>query len=339
MWAAVPAALAFGAATPFVARFGAATGSFFTAGFLYFGAALGTISFGARPEAEAPLERRHWPRLIGVALVGAVFAPVLLAWGLQRSGAARASLLLNFEAVFTVAFSALFYREHIGGRVAVAVTMMVIAGSLLGWNAHALGSTHLLGALAIVLATSGWALDNTLSRPLSELDPTEVVRWKGMLGGSLALVVALALGESPGGVKQMLGLVLCGIAGYGVSLRLYLRAQRAVGAGRTGSIFALAPFIGALVAWFLGDRALGATTLVAAALFMLALYLHLSERHAHFHVHEELEHEHAHSHDDGHHGHSHDPPVFGEHSHPHRHGALAHEHAHAPDLHHRHRHG
>jgi len=31
-----------------------------------------------------------------------VFAPVCLTWGLQRSDALSASLLLNFEAVFTV---------------------------------------------------------------------------------------------------------------------------------------------------------------------------------------------------------------------------------------------
>lgn len=339
MWAAVLAAIAFGASTPFVHRFGAQTGSFFTASFLYFGAALGTVSSGARGAQEAPVERRHWSRLLGVALVGAVLAPVALAWGLRHSGAANASLLLNFEAVFTVAFSAWFYREHIGPRVGFAVALMVIAGAVLGWNAQSLGRAHLLGAASIVIATAGWALDNTLSRPLSELDPTAVVRWKGLLGGTFALLVALAFGESPGGVKSVLGLLLCGFAGYGLSLRLYLRAQRAIGAGRTGSIFALAPFIGVLVAYCLGDRTFGFATLLAGALFLLALYLHLTEQHEHWHTHDELEHEHAHRHDDDHHGHAHDPPVLGEHSHPHRHEAQSHSHPHAPDPHHRHRHG
>ncbi len=338
VWTAVLAALAFGASTPFVRRFGAETGAFFTASCLYAGAALGAISFGPRSSHEAPVERRHWPRLAAVAIVGALVAPVSLAWGLQHSGAANASLLLNFEAVFTVAFSALLYREHVGGRVAVALTLMLVAGTLLGWHAHALGGAQLLGACAIVLAAAGWALDNTLTRPLSELDPTQVVRWKGLLGGGLGFGVALAVHESVGGFGALLGLVACGFAGYGLSLRLYLRAQRAIGAGRTGSIFALAPFIGALVAWLLGDRTIGLATLGAGALFLVALYLHLTERHAHLHTHEALEHEHAHRHDDGHHDHSHDPPVSGEHSHSHRHAALEHSHAHAPDAHHRHRH-
>jgi len=338
VWLAVLAAIAFGASTPFVHRFGAHTGAFFTASCLYFGAAAGALFSGARSSREAPVERRHWPRLLGVALVGALFAPVLLAWGLRHCGAANASLLLNFEAVFTVIFSALLYREQIGRRVALAVMLMLGAGTVLGWNAHALGAAHLLGSLAIVAATAGWALDNTLARPLAELDPAQVVRWKGVLGGSCGLGLALLQREPSGGLAAVLGLASSGFVGYGLSLRLYLRAQRAIGAGRTGSIFALAPFVGVVAAWLMGDRAIGLPTFVAAALFLLALYLHVTERHEHWHTHDSLEHEHAHNHDDGHHEHVHEPPVVGEHSHPHRHAPQAHSHTHAPDLHHRHGH-
>jgi hypothetical protein len=111
-----------------------------------------------------------------------------------------------------------------------------------------------------------------------------------------------------------------------------------MGAARTASVFALAPFVGAALAWAIGDGTVTGATLVAGLLFCAAVYLHLSESHAHLHAHEPLVHDHAHRHDDRHHDHVHDPPVVGLHTHPHAHRAVTHGHEHAPDVHHVHRH-
>jgi len=133
-------------------------------------------------------------------------------------------------------------------------------------------------------------------------------------------------------------LLLVGASGYGLSLRFYLLAQRAFGAGRTGSVFAFAPFIGALGAYALGDRSFSGWLLGGGALMAVGEILHLSEFHEHEHKHEAMEHEHAHTHDDGHHTHTHEVMPAGAHSHWHRHEPMRHSHAHVPDLHHRHRH-
>ena len=132
--------------------------------------------------------------------------------------------------------------------------------------------------------------------------------------------------------------MVVGATGYGLSLRLYYKAQRALGAGRTASVFASAPFCGAILAWVLGEPA-GVYALLAGAVMIVGLVLHVTERHAHRHAHEPLVHEHAHRHDDGHHDHFHDPMPLGEHTHEHRHVAMVHEHPHVPDVHHGHAHG
>jgi hypothetical protein len=129
-----------------------------------------------------------------------------------------------------------------------------------------------------------------------------------------------------------------GATGYGLSLRFYLLAQRSFGAARTGSVFAFAPFIGALGAFALGDRSGSWLMITAGFLMLLGVVLHLMENHAHEHTHEELTHEHAHMHDDGHHDHWHDPMPIGAHSHSHQHTPVTHTHAHVPDLHHGHHH-
>jgi drug/metabolite transporter (DMT)-like permease len=336
---ALLAAIAFGLTTPLIQRFGRGAGAIPTAALLYAGAALASLDFrAALPATASPLGRAQVARLALVALVGAVIAPICLSAGLQRTDATSASLLLNFEALFTVFFAWLFYREAIGRRVAAALLAMAAGGALLVSNTRSAGGGFGLGMGLVVLATAAWALDNTLSRPLADLSPKQVVKWKGALGATASLALALALKQPFPKLLALLALLACGATGYGLSLRLYLRAQRVIGAGRTGSIFAVAPFVGAATSWAIGEHVVGPRVGVAALLFGVAVYLHLTETHAHRHRHQPLEHEHLHRHDDGHHDHHHDVPVDGEHSHPHSHDARVHEHPHGPDLHHRHGH-
>jgi len=200
------------------------------------------------------------------------------------------------------------------------------------------GGAQLLGLLAVLAATAAWGLDNTLSRALAERDPGQVVLCKSLLGAATTAALAVAAHESWPGVGAALALLAIGAGGYGLSLRLYLLAQRAFGAARTGSVFAFAPFIGALLAIVLGDRSASWGMAAGGTLMLAGVALHLAESHGHEHEHEAGEHEHAHHHDDGHHGHMHEPMPEGAHSHRHGHEPVRHAHAHVPDAHHAHRH-
>ena len=334
---ALVSAVAFGIATPLVQRFGHGVGSFATAALLYTGAAL--VGLVSQSRDEAKLRREHLRRIVAVAVLGAGLAPAALAWGLARTSGTAASLMLNLEAVFTLVLARLLYAEHVGRRVVVAAALLVAGGALLVFerSGSAGGAPHVLGLAAVAAAALGWAMDNTLAKPLSELDPAAVVAAKGALGAMLSSCAALALGESWPAPLPMLGLVVVGATGYGVSLRLYLKAQRTLGAGRTASVFASAPFCGALVAWALGEPA-GIYAVLAGAVMALGLVLHMTERHEHEHAHDVIEHEHAHRHDDEHHDHVHDPMPEGEHTHVHRHERMIHRHPHVPDVHHGHAH-
>ena len=229
-------------------------------------------------------------------------------------------------------------------RVATAMGLLLLGGIVLVLDRGLHGGTELLGLLAVLAATVAWGIDNTLSRALAERDPGQVVLGKSLLGAGATALIAVASGESlPSGVAAA-ALLAVGACGYGLSLRLYLLAQRAFGAARTGSVFAFAPFIGALLAMALGDRSLSWGMAAGGALMLAGVALHLAESHAHGHDHALLDHEHAHTHDDGHHDndhlldHTHDPMPQGTHSHPHRHTPLHHAHPHVPDVHHAHPH-
>jgi drug/metabolite transporter (DMT)-like permease len=329
----------FGLSTPLVQRFGVGLGSFGTAALLYAGAALMGALLRQPVEREAAVRRSDAPRLAWMAAFGAVVGPVALAWGLRHTGGVGASLMLTLEAVFTAGLARVWYGESMDRRVALAMLLLTVGGMTLVADQAETGASGALGLLAVMLATAAWGVDNTLSRALSSRDPGQVVMFKALLGAAATTLLSVLLGEPMPGAAAGLALLAVGATGYGLSLRFYLQAQRAFGAARTASVFALAPFIGALFAFALGERAGGAWMALGAALMALGIVLHLMERHSHGHDHHALAHEHAHVHDDGHHLHQHDPMPAGVHSHWHRHEPTHHAHAHVPDEHHAHGHG
>jgi drug/metabolite transporter (DMT)-like permease len=321
-------------------------GPFTTATLLYGGAAL-LSAFAPSLRKDTPLRVHDSRRLAAVALLGAVVAPVALAWGLQRTNGITASLLLNLEAAATVVLAGIFWREPIGWRVGAAVAAMVAGGAILvaRGSSGAPDSSSALdrasgvaGAFAVVVATLAWAADNVVGRPLADRSPTQVILAKAGVGASLSLSISCALRESCPPWRTAVVLAACGAVGYGASLHLYLRAQRLVGAARTGSIFAAAPFLGTALAWALGEGVFSAGTVWAAVFCAVGVWLHLTEAHEHEHTHDCVEHEHAHRHDDGHHTHHHDAYLGTEHSHRHCHELVTHAHAHGQDMHHGHEH-
>ena len=332
------AAALFGLSTPLVQGFGAGVGPFTTAALLYGGAALVAAVMRQPATREAQLRRGDLPRLVAMASMGAAVGPVALAWGLQRTSGSSASLMLTLEAVFTALLAWRWYGETLDRRVIVAVALLLVGGVVLVLEQGLVGQVQLLGLLAVTVATVAWGVDNTLSKGVADRDPGQVVLVKAVLGTLATVLMGWLWNEPVPGLGPALALLAVGATGYGLSLRFYLLAQRAFGAARTGSVFAFAPFIGALGAFALGDRSGSWLMGVGGLLMVCGVVLHLAERHEHAHVHEALEHEHAHTHDDGHHTHTHDVMPSGSHSHWHHHAPVEHTHPHVPDAHHGHSH-
>ena len=162
---------------------------------------------------------------------------------------------------------------------------------------------------------------------------------KGLVAGVVNIAVAVLMGAVIPSLPLTAAAAVVGLAGYGISLTLFVLALRDLGTARTGAYFSIAPFFGAALALGLQHEPLSAPLFVAAGLMAWGVWLHVSEVHEHPHSHKRLEHSHSHVHD-AHHQHSHDPDWDGSepHTHAHVHLALRHAHPHYPDIHHRHEH-
>ena len=345
------AALLFGATAPLLQIASRGLNAVAAAAFLYLGAGVLALATklgrdrrsGARPsdaQKEASLTRPDLPRVLLVALLGGFAGPALLVYGLESTNAVRASLLLTLEAPLTALLAAALFHEYVSRRVWLAVTLITIGAATLAYPAlaHRTAPGQTKGDLFVVLACLAWALDNSISRKLADRDPLAVVAAKGLCGASLSFAVAFAAGWIAIDARSALRLLVVGAVGYGLSLQLYLRAQRIVGAARTASVFAAAPFVGVAVAMMVGTPWPGAVVALSAGLMAVGMWLHATERHEHAHAHLAIDHDHAHVHDDGHHAHRHDPMPVGPHSHPHHHDPVSHHHEHSEDVHHHHVH-
>ncbi|WP_334142498.1 DMT family transporter [Rhabdothermincola sp.] len=330
------AAVLFGGSAPAASVLAGGMPTLVLAGLLYLGAALAVLPVAAR-QRQPMSALRNGGRSLALAVVfGGAIGPVLLVAGLERVPAATASLLLNLELVATIALAGVVFREHLGRRLLVAAGLVAVAGLLLVWEP---GARFDLNGLFIIGACVAWGIDNNVTARLDQLGPEQITLAKGAVAGTANVVLGLAIaGSWQADAPAIVVALLIGALGYGASITLWVKGARDLGAARAQVIFALAPFLGAILSWTVLAEPITAVQLLAIPLAAAGVGLSLRTAHEHPHVHEALEHEHEHRHDDGHHHHTHLEPVPASHTHRHRHEPVEHAHPHVPDLHHRHAH-
>jgi drug/metabolite transporter (DMT)-like permease len=335
--ACLAAALLFGAATPFSKSLLAQIGPVTLAGLLYLGAALGVAPLALRRGSAPTAPSRANLLRLGVALLcGGILAPVFFLYGLQRSPAGSVALWLNLEVVATTLLAGLLFREHLGARVLFACGVVAAGGALL---ALPLKGGTLSGAPWVALACLCWGLDNNATAMIDGFTPSQVTFTKGLAAGAVNLAAGLSLEGRIAGWDSVIFPLALGAISYGLSLVFYIGAAQRLGAARSQMLFAMSPFWGLLLSWWMLGESVSATQLAAGGAMAAGIAIMLAARHGHAHRHGAGEHTHAHRHDDTHHLHVHESlPDSVQHTHAHAHEPLAHEHPHEPDLHHRHEH-
>jgi drug/metabolite transporter (DMT)-like permease len=344
---ALTAALLFGLSVPFSKIFLQDINPIVLSSLLYLGSGAGLLilkvisTFHNKEKVnEASLKINDFKWLSGAILTGGVAAPIILLISLKATPASTASLLLNFESIATTIIALLIFGESAGRRVWIAIIFITIASTLL--TIETKGDWGIsLGSIGVLFACVLWGLDNNLTRNISSKDPITIVLIKGLAAGGVSFFIALFTGANFPGIKFVIESIIIGFFCYGLSIVLFIRSLRSLGASKTGAYFSIAPFIGVVLSFLIFKESPNLFFVIALPLIILGVILLTFEKHFHKHEHKEIIHEHRHSHDDGHHNHVHDFPGFTPslvHSHIHKHEDIIHSHEHTPDIHHRHSH-
>lgn len=263
----------------------------FMAAFLYMGAGLGIgimYLFHIRKEDKTGrLTKKDLPYTIGMIVLD-ILAPIFLMIGISIGSASNASLLGNFEIVATTVIAILIFKEAVSGKLWIAITFITLSSIILSFEGS--GSFQFsYGSLFVILATSCWGLENNCTRKISDKSTYEIVVLKGVFSGGGSFLIAMIIGEQLPEAKYILSAMALGFVAYGLSIFLYIRAQRDLGASKTSAYYAVAPFIGAFLAFFFNGERFTWVYFVALVFMLIGsafvVYDTLVRQHTHGHVH------------------------------------------------------
>lgn len=146
---------------------------------------------------------------------------------------------------------------------------------------------------------------------------------KGIFSGGGSFIIAKMLGERIPEAKYMVATMILGFVAYGLSIFLYIRAQRDLGAAKTSAYYAAAPFVGAFLAFVINGEKLTSVYYLGLLLMSIGtifvVYDTMVKRHIHGHTHTIVhthngiththlithEHDHSHTGNEKKHNHSH----------------------------------
>lgn len=185
-------------------------------------------------------------------------------------------MLLNAEGVFTALLAWFAFKENFDRRIALGMVAIMAGATVLSWPGEARFS-GLWPALAVLGACFAWGIDNNLTRKVSLSDATWIASVKGLVAGSVNLVLAFGLGATVPPLPNLAGAMVLGFFAYGVSLALFVVGLRHLGTARTGAYFSVAPFFGAVLAITLGEP-VTLPLIIAGVLMAIGIWLHPKNR-------------------------------------------------------------
>ncbi len=134
-------------------------------------------------------------------------------------------------------------------------------------------------------------------------------------------MIALLIGEKLPAFKYIVLAMLLGFMAYGLSIFLYIRAQRNLGAAKTSAYYAVAPFVAAFLSFVLLGEKLTWAFFVALLIMMIGTVFVVMDTMVRHHAHQ-----HTHTFTHTHNGITHNHTVV--HSHEHNHYVFHDRHGH-----------
>ena len=266
---AVGAALLFGGTTPLTKLFLNDVQPWMLAGLLFLGGGLGLLPIYLIRYRQFPstngLQKHDWRWLGASIVVGGVIAPVLLTLGLVRTTAASASLLLNFECVFTALLAWTVFGERWRWQV-FAGMLAIVAGGVVLSHAGTVDVGGTWGTLLILGTCFYWALDSNFTNKVAMKDPVQVAMLKSGVAGAINVTIALLIGQPLPSLLVLARVLSVGYLTNGLTFFCMIMALRHLGASRAGAYLALSPFAGAAVSALLLKEGINTSLAIAAVL-------------------------------------------------------------------------
>lgn len=286
----------------------------FMASFLYLGAGIGVgimyLFKHKNEDKDMRLTKNDLTYTILMVVLD-VIAPILLMIGISIGSSANASLLGNFEIVATSIIALVIFKEDVSKNLWLAIVFITLSSIILSFEGQE-SFRFSYGSLFVILATMSWGLENNCTRKISNKSSYQIVTIKGLCSGIASLIISIIIGEKFPEIRYTLYALLLGYVAYGLSIFLYVRSQRDLGAAKTSAYYAIAPFIGTFLCFLVNGEALSTSYFAGLILMIVGTVFVVVDtcliKHTHLHTHTI-----THTHD----GYTHTHVLTHEHEHKH----------------------
>ena len=208
-------------------------------------------------------DREDVPRIVGLGLLGNVVYQLFFIYGIDRTLAGNASLLLSTTPAWAIVLATLRGQERPGWRAwtGVAATVVGMVAVVLGGQQKvALGGATLTGDLLAAGGAVIWAVYTVESRDLvrryGALRLTAWTLWSGglvLVAMGLPAVAGTGLASLPPGTWLEVG--FAGVFAIAVAYVIWYRGVGQVGSTRTAVYSNVVPVVALAVAWaWLGEQ-------------------------------------------------------------------------------------
>ena len=213
-----------------------------------------TVQIGGR---TAAIDRRHWPALIGLGILGNTVYQVLFIYGIDWTLAGNASLMLATTPVFTTLLSVLFRQEKIGAMAVAGVVLSFVGIALVVWGGATsidFTSGTVRGDLTTLTAAAAWSSYTVGSAPLvrryGALPVTALTMWIGGLGLFVVSIPAF-LTQDWSLVRPISWLALLYSGAFAIALAYFIwyYSIRQIGNTRTAVYSNFIPVVALIIAW------------------------------------------------------------------------------------------
>jgi drug/metabolite transporter (DMT)-like permease len=222
-----------------------------------------------------------WGMLALVALVQVAAPFLLIAGGEEEIPSSLAGILVASVPIFTAILAIFFDHEDRseGLRAVGVLTGIVGVALLLGVDLSGSG-VELLGGLAVVLASLGYAIGGLLvKKRLAAVQPLGIASAVMVFSAiMLAPVAALTAPGGAPGVGPLAAVAVLGILGTGIAFAIFYLLLARVGPSRSFVVTYLAPGFAVIYGTLLLDEGITVSTIGGLALILAGSFLAVEGR-------------------------------------------------------------
>ncbi len=200
------------------------------------------------------IDKKDWPRLLFISLIGATLAPWLGIEGLALTYGARASIWLALGPAVSVAIGYMLSTERLGTYGYIGIALAVIGTLILALGSFQHDTVYWLGDLLLVTALALTVIELHLIKPLArKYGSAPIVTLRTVIGCSLYLLIAMPslVDQSWLSLSTITWFAILAGGGIGVGFGMWIKVRALHKLGPTQVVIYgnLVPIAALLIAW------------------------------------------------------------------------------------------